>query len=98
MVQVMGLPHTAGVFRLGGPGVCGTLSVRYMKGWMSIKPFTRIASVVFALVCLAHVTRLSFGWDVAIHGVFIPAWVSVVGMVATAVLSVMLWRESIRTP
>ena len=61
-----------------------------------MKPFTRIASVVFAVVCLGHITRLSVGWDVTIHGVALPMWISVVGTVATAILSVMLWRESRR--
>jgi hypothetical protein len=61
---------------------------------MNMKPFTKIASVVFAIVCLGHVVRLSFGWDVSVHGAPIPMWVSVVGAVATAILSVMLWRES----
>jgi len=59
-----------------------------------MKPFTRIASIVFALVCLGHITRLSFAWDITIQEVPVPMWVSVVGMVATAILSVMLWRES----
>ena len=61
---------------------------------MSVKPFTRIASIVFALVCLGHLTRISFDWQVTVQGVSIPMWVSVVGMVVTAILSVMLWRES----
>ena len=59
-----------------------------------MKPFTKIASVVFAVVCLGHLVRLSLGWEVTVHGVPIPAWVSVVGMVATSILSVVLWRES----
>ncbi|MEI6150827.1 MAG: hypothetical protein WCS01_17165 [bacterium] len=59
-----------------------------------MKPFAKVASVVFALVCLGHIIRISFGWEVTVNGVPIPTWVSIVGGLATAILSVMLWRES----
>ena len=58
------------------------------------KPFTSLAAVVFAGVCAAHAVRLCLGWEVTVHGAQIPLWLSGLGMVVTAGLSVMLWRES----
>ncbi len=66
-----------------------------------MKPFTTAAVVVFSLVAALHVTRIVLGWRVfvgdsvvAIGGTSIPMWVSYLGAIVPAVLSVMLWRES----
>lgn len=60
----------------------------------SLKLFTTIAIVIFALVALAHVLRLIFEWEVVISGMVIPMWVSVVGTLIAGGLAVLLWRES----
>jgi len=59
-----------------------------------MKPFTMIAVVVFALVALLHLLRLVLGWQITLNAVVIPIWASAVGLVITAVLAVMLYRES----
>jgi len=59
-----------------------------------MKPFSLVASAVFALVATAHLVRLLLGWDVVIGGVNIPLWVSVAGVILPGGLAVMLWRES----
>lgn len=58
-----------------------------------MKPFTRVAVVVFSLVALLQLLRVAMGWDVSIGGVLIPSWASVVACVVAATLAVMLWRE-----
>ena len=59
-----------------------------------MKPFTTIAIVLFSLVAVLHVLRLIFGWEVAINGVVMPMWASVVGLIVAGGLAVMVWRES----
>lgn len=58
-----------------------------------MKPFTAIASVVFALVALMQGVRAFQAWPVSIDGVDIPVWASGVFCVFAATLSVMVWRE-----
>ena len=61
-----------------------------------MKIFTRLASVVFALVAAAHLMRVVLKWTVVVGPLMIPLWVSVAGAIVTGLLSVMLWRESKR--
>lgn len=61
-----------------------------------MKPFTTLAVAVFALIALAHVYRLATGCEVIVNGSVVPMWVSVVGLVVTAGLAVMVWREARR--
>ena len=58
-----------------------------------MKPFTTIASGVFALVAVVHLLRLFFAWPVLINGMAVPIWASGVGFVISATLAAMLWRE-----
>ena len=59
-----------------------------------MKPFTTIAIVIFTLVAVLHVLRLIFGWEAVIHGMVVPMWASVVGVIIAGGLAIMLWRES----
>ncbi len=59
-----------------------------------MKPFTTLASIVFSLVALAQLLRITLGWEVRIGGVFIPLWVSVIACLIAATLAVMVWREN----
>jgi fatty acid desaturase len=58
------------------------------------KPFTILAVLVFALVALAHLLRLVYGWEATINGAMVPMWLSIVGLLIAGGLAVMLWRES----
>jgi hypothetical protein len=58
-----------------------------------MKPFTRLAIVVFALVALVQLLRVVLGWDVSIGGVAIPAWASVIAFLVATTLAVMVQRE-----
>jgi hypothetical protein len=58
------------------------------------KPFTWIASAIFALMALVHVYRLFTHFQLVIGSHAIPMWCSYVGVVIPAVLSWMLCREA----
>ena len=58
-----------------------------------MKVGSRIAIVVFLLVCFAHVHRLLFGWEVLIDGKVIPIWTSVAGMLISGSLAFLLWKD-----
>lgn len=58
-----------------------------------MKPFTTIAVLFFAIVCIFHLLRLILGWEASINGMAIPVWVSIIGALVSAVLAVMVWKE-----
>jgi hypothetical protein len=58
------------------------------------RPFTWIASAIFALMALAHVYRLFTHFEIVLGSHRIPMWLSAVAAVVTAVLSWMLCREA----
>jgi len=59
-----------------------------------MKPFTKIAVIVFSLVSLMHLLRLLFSSEVTVNGGVVPIWLSVLGFLVAGVLAVMLWREA----
>jgi hypothetical protein len=58
------------------------------------KPFTWIASAIFALMAVAHAYRLVTHFQVIVGSHTMPMWLSWVGLVVTAGLSWMLCREA----
>lgn len=58
------------------------------------RPFTWIASTLFALVALVHAYRLYSHFEVVLGSHRIPMWVSYLGVVIPAGLSWMLCREA----
>lgn len=61
-----------------------------------MKPFTMLAILLFALIALAHLYRLVRPFEVVVAGTPLPQWVSIMGLLVTAGLALMLWRESRR--
>ena len=59
-----------------------------------MKPFTKIASLLFALIALAHLYRLVHPFEFAIAGCNIPQWASLGGAIVAGTLAFMLHRES----
>lgn len=59
-----------------------------------MKPFTKIAIVVFSLVAVLHLLRLIFGWEVIVVGFTVPVWFSAIGFIIAAGLAFLLWREN----
>ena len=60
----------------------------------SSRPFTWIASAIFAVVALVHLYRLFTHFQFIIGSHTIPEWVSYIGVVIPAGLSWMLCREA----
>jgi hypothetical protein len=58
------------------------------------RPFTWIASAIFALMALVHLYRAFTHFQIIIGSHAIPLWWSYVGIVIPAVLSWMLCREA----
>ncbi len=63
---------------------------------MSKKPFTWLAVVALALVCIAHAARFAMGLKVTVGSLDIPLWMSGVAAVAAALVAVMVAREAKR--
>lgn len=59
-----------------------------------MKPFTNLAAIVFALIALVHLYRLIWPFEVVVHGMIVPQWVSIAGLVVAGTLAFMLRRES----
>ncbi len=59
-----------------------------------MKPFTVIAILIFAVICVVHILRLFLGWTANLNGMNVPMWVSVVAALASATIAVMLWKEN----
>ena len=58
------------------------------------RPFTLVAAIIFLLMALGHLYRLAVGFDITIGGTAVPQTVSLVALVVTALLGVMLFKES----
>ena len=59
-----------------------------------MKPFTKIASLLFALIAIAHLYRLARPFEFVIAGCALPQWLSLVGALVAGTLAIMLHRES----
>lgn len=59
-----------------------------------MKPFSKIASVLLALVALLHLARVILKMDLIVSNYNVPMWVSIVGCIIPLILSIGLWRES----
>jgi hypothetical protein len=53
-----------------------------------------VAAIVFDLVAVAHLLRLLFHTQVVVGTWVVPMWVSVVGFIAAALLSILLFLEA----
>jgi hypothetical protein len=58
------------------------------------RPFTLIAAAIFALMMLVHLYRLVTDFQIILGSHTIPMAVSWIAIVVTALLAVMLYRES----
>lgn len=63
---------------------------------MSHKTYPLICGAIFFVVAAAHLTRLIYGWDIAIAGWKAPHWVSIPGLIIPGFLSawgfVLAWK------
>lgn len=56
----------------------------------------RFAAVVFGIICLGHLWRLLGHVDVRISQLNIPEWPSVAAVIGAGLISVWLWRLSMK--
>ena len=61
-----------------------------------MKPFTIIASILFAVIAFAHLYRLIRPFEVVVAETIIPQWASIAGLIIGAGLALMLWWEARR--
>jgi hypothetical protein len=54
---------------------------------MSQRIFSAICALIFLVVALAHLSRLTSGWDIVVADWVVPQWVSVVGLIVTGLMS-----------
>lgn len=60
-----------------------------------MNPFTKIASVIFGIISLLHLLRLTFfHLDIVIASCQVPLWISFAGFVVAAALCIGLWKEA----
>ena len=61
-----------------------------------MRPWNFMASVLLAVVALAHLLRLIFGLQVTVTDRIIPMWVSAVAFVVAGGMAIALWRGARR--
>jgi hypothetical protein len=61
-----------------------------------VKPFTRLAVVIFILIAVLQFVRVVSGWEVMLNDKMVAPWVSVVACIVAAGMAVMVWRENRR--
>jgi len=59
-----------------------------------MKPFTKFASVLMAVIALLHLLRFIVHQKITINEFEVPFWVSILGFIIALALSVGLWKES----
>jgi len=65
---------------------------------MSHKTFTRIASAIFLLIALGHLSRLIFKWSLSLGAWQVPLWVNGLALVVFAYLAYEGLRLGKRSP
>ena len=61
-----------------------------------MKPVTMGATILLAVVSLAHLMRILLGVGVTVADAYVPMWVSGVAFVVAGFLAIMLWRGARR--
>ena len=54
---------------------------------MNQKTFALVASVIFLLVALGHLSRLVFRWSISLGGWSVPFWINGVALLISAYLA-----------
>jgi hypothetical protein len=68
------------------------------RGGDRMKPASLIAAVIFGIIAIAHLLRFAFHTEVIVGGTVIPMWISALGCVVAAVLSILVFREARSQP
>jgi hypothetical protein len=65
---------------------------------MTHKTFSLVASVIFLLIALGHLSRLVFKWSALLGGWAVPSWVSWVAVLVFAYLAYQGFRLAKKSP
>lgn len=65
---------------------------------MKTKLYLAVSTVVFVLVCLGHLIRLTEGWAVLVGPLTFPVWASIIAAVASATVAVWGFLLLLRKP
>ena len=59
-----------------------------------MKPFTRLASLLLAVVAVLQAIRFFYAWPVTIDSHVVPVWASAAFAVIAGLLACKLWHEA----
>lgn len=59
-----------------------------------MKPATLLATILLAIVAVAHLLRMIYGWQVTVADAVIPMWASGVAFAVSSLAAILLWRCS----
>ncbi len=65
---------------------------------MTQKTFSLVASVIFLVIALGHLSRLVFKWSLLLGGWAVPFWVNVVALLVFAYLAYQGFRLAKKSP
>jgi hypothetical protein len=65
---------------------------------MTHKTFSLVASLIFSLIALGHLSRLVFRWSVSLAGWSAPFWVSWAALLISAYLAYQGFRLGKKSP
>jgi hypothetical protein len=65
---------------------------------MTQKTFSLVASVIFLLIALGHLSRLVFKWSLLLGGWAVPFWVNGVALLVFAYLALEGFRLGKKSP
>ncbi len=60
----------------------------------SSKCSVKFASLLFALIAVAHLLRVIFSWTATLNGMAVPMWASIVAVVVGGAMSLCLCRAA----
>ncbi|MBT8260720.1 MAG: hypothetical protein HKO92_03895 [Flavobacteriaceae bacterium] len=59
-----------------------------------MKLFTKISALLLAIVAILHLIRVIYKIDVTVDEIDMPMWISFVGFIVPAILSIGLLKEA----
>jgi len=59
-----------------------------------MKLLLKLVAIIFAIAALLHLLRIIFSVNLVINDYKMPMWVSIIGFIIPAILSVLLWKKS----
>jgi hypothetical protein len=65
---------------------------------MTQKTFSLVASMIFSLIALAHLSRLVFQWPLLLAGWAVPFWVNGLALLVFAYLAYQGFRLAKKSP